>query len=612
MSAAPVGTTPLRGSRHAMPGGLVEDSTSRRFEELDTRLLGEVLAYLSDFPRLAAVSRRWAEFVRSDTLYAQILAGHCDADGSRWPCQSARSAESGSERHRWELAYGHVAWRDSELAHVVDFATAGISNLANDEGALSQIYYTYPRVGLQFKRKFAVYGIQACTNLERIALKKGAHLHCPPCVQDAAYLFTGQARNRIIKLDFTSTMPSVACECIRCSEASETDSLQRAVTSVVVWTEQAVELFCWQPTGCLSQEERRAKYHLQPVQRGTTLDTSEVLSHSAILIMHINEDNLISILHSDSNSGRGGKLSVFQFDGSEGRYLFTTDVPGPVRSADGSEKGEWKSRERFEFKGSRKLGALIDDDGLVHVFHFDTRTWKTLRATWWMRWQRVPGHEEYGHGPKPKYLRAAGNTVAVWNCGEQRPLYFEVWRVRPHPSVSGPEQPLVASRILCECYRTISSVHVDETRCFVHISRENKDVVVDVWDISKGCFISRVHALNNAWSGEKENVKTYLSRLFWSSPDSVIYYELNTNQALSRNVLSFRQLSALPRQAYLDTCRELRGGASARWEMHRIVTPQRFLRLVPADAIAAISEAHAQLPPWCETYFGTDSDGEIE
>eukprot|EP01065_Artemidia_motanka_P028639 TRINITY_DN3412_c0_g1_i1.p1 TRINITY_DN3412_c0_g1~~TRINITY_DN3412_c0_g1_i1.p1 ORF type:complete len:683 (+),score=208.49 TRINITY_DN3412_c0_g1_i1:51-2051(+) len=585
--------------------------------DLDVRTFCAVAAFLHDFPRLALVCRRWTGFLRDDSVYRYVLTSLAEIDGRtcRRPVgpdpsairrpravqQAAAAARATvvapSFKHQWLMAYAHAAWRSDDSQLMVDFATSGVSNLSNDEGALSQIYYTYPRVGLQFMRKFALFGISACTDLERVALKKGTHLGCDAIVEEAEHLVTGQARDRIVKLDFTTATASGLCQCTDCSRQAATGGDAGAATSVVVWTASGIELFTCEVNTRLTVRERRMKYSLQPAQSVCMLGTAGVLRHSDILMIHINEENVISILHSDSDT-HTGKVSVFRFAGGAGQFLFSTDVPGPVRSSSGSEKGEWKSRERFEFKGSTRLGALIDDNGTVHVFHFDTRSWSSITARWWDLWREgAAGDAEDTEcpAPKPKYLRAAGNCVVFWNDASKPsagrtgpPLYFEVWRVRPcGPSAHYEDDPpaavaahdtdgrLWATRILCECYSSITSVHVDETRCFVHASRDNKDVIVDVWDIHVGQFVSRIYAVKNSWSLEKDQVKTYLSRLFWSSADSVIYYELNTNQMLSRNVLSFRQLSCVRKEEYWEECRRLKGSSELRQETHRIVTPHR-------------------------------------
>eukprot|EP00755_Sulcionema_specki_P036728 Sspe_Gene.22485::Locus_8571_Transcript_1_2_Confidence_0.667_Length_1202::g.22485::m.22485 len=366
-------------------GGEVEHKDKIKLHDLDLQIFCEIMSYLTNFPYLAIVSRQWSNILSSDTVYMNIMTSLQDASLGRTPFGGG-SRRCRSHKELWEMTYGHYAWRNNvQNRLMVDFATSGVSNLSNDEGALSQIYYTFPRVGLQFKRKFALFSIACCTDLERIALKKGTHLGKEPCQEEAEYLVTGEASDKIMKLDFTTITVDTKGNVVNvgCAPGDSTHDAPgcSTVTNVVVWTSSAVELFSCRAEPHLTVFERRVKYSMVPVQRTGVLQTEDQFQHSEILIIHINEANIVSIL--SCGDDHEGQISVFNFH--EGRFLFSTVVPGPIvgTSPATGKRSEWKSRERFEFKGSTQVGAIIDEEGHVHVFHFNTQTWCSIKPSLW-------------------------------------------------------------------------------------------------------------------------------------------------------------------------------------------------------------------------------------
>ena len=537
----------------------------------------EVLAYYGVFPRLRDVCRRWRLLVCSEECYMHVVRGL----GSPTPVPARGERTGGSRvapaaapwRAAWERTFHHVQWRKRPDTFMVDFPVSVIGSLANDEATLSQIYYTYPRVGLQFRRKFSLFGVQACEDLHRIALKKGVHLRSEPLLEEAEYLCTGRADGRIIKLDFASA--------------------ENGDTEVVVWTDVAIELFTYPGslTGAaprfnqsLNQQERRAAYALNPLVShahlalGPDSDAGGDAQHSLsqVLVLHINEKGIVSILMAS------GVILQYSFRTGQ-RVHPPAVVPGPINNATSSSSSAaaaslppgwlppaapvggrlgWKSRERFEFKGSAAIGAVIDDRGAVHILHTSTRSWLTVEPLHMARHAASGGR---GPAPRPRYVRTAGCYVVFWNgapsgCGGSGPagataaaageaaaagppFYVEAWKCTEVRGV------LRGTRVMCECYSASSSVHVDDSRVYVSASVDRRDVFIDVWSLSTGTFVSRIHAVNNSWSLEKAHLRTHLSKLFYSSPDAVIYYELNTNQDGS-DTLCIRQLSSVPRQAY--------------------------------------------------------------
>eukprot|EP01059_Diplonema_ambulator_P010755 TRINITY_DN20791_c0_g1_i1.p1 TRINITY_DN20791_c0_g1~~TRINITY_DN20791_c0_g1_i1.p1 ORF type:complete len:562 (+),score=31.81 TRINITY_DN20791_c0_g1_i1:15-1700(+) len=536
--------------------GPYEGPSRAKAYEFNVDIFCEIVAFIYNFPALGAVCRRWHTMLDDDTIYLKVV--------SRLSAARGVTAEKGNYltwRDYWLNKYFHLAWRPVGGNLMVDFINSVIDNLSNEEGTLSQIYYTYPRVGLQFKQKFALFEINSCRSLARIALKKGTHLREEPCTEKAAFLTTGLATDRIVKLDFVTAK-------------------SQQVTKIVVWTTTTVELFNYvrsRDRG-LTVAETKLKYQLCPLQsdRRLPLSTHET---QQILVIHINEQCVVSLLSYSSYAS----VSCYSFD--TGQLLYTSRVPGVVRAGIG---GEWKSRERFEFKGSSQIGALVDDAGVVQVFHHGAKKWCSVRSKYWELWKVNHGGpmndtEETGpgakNGPRPKYVRTTGCHVVVWNSGtldpdtQTPPYYVEIWKC----SLDAATPSLQTHRVLAECYTTISSVHIDEYRCYVNIILENKDVLIDVWDLSMGAFVCRVHAVNNSWSLEKDQVRTHLSKIFWSSDDCLIYYELNTKSD-NTNALSFRQLSCVPQGEYWETCRTLKGNDHLKKETHQVLSTTRPLQ----------------------------------
>eukprot|EP01063_Lacrimia_lanifica_P014093 TRINITY_DN20760_c0_g1_i1.p1 TRINITY_DN20760_c0_g1~~TRINITY_DN20760_c0_g1_i1.p1 ORF type:complete len:572 (+),score=119.96 TRINITY_DN20760_c0_g1_i1:74-1789(+) len=551
-----------------MPGGAgVSRHPPAALLGVGVHVFHAIVTCLVDFPRLACVSRAWRDALATVDVYVFAL----QQMHALWRPEGAAALSAAGWRECWRQRVLHGAWRPSKATMMVDFVSSVIDNLTNEEGTASQIYYTFPRVGLQFKRRFTLYGLAPVRNLTRVALKKGVHIRTPPCAEDAEFVATGQVQGRIVKLDFTTT--------------SAEDGTRE--TDVVVWTSDGVELFTFPESGAgdatagLTQAERKVMYSLCP-----RTSTRELLLEGHrlcdFLVLHINDTKVITAL-SCGATVLTAALSFYDF--STGARKGTTVVPGPIRaelSATSSDKGEWKSRERFDFKGSVDIGAVIDDDGIVQVYHFALGAWCCVVAELWLSWRGgARAADGRRTGPKPKYVRTAGNYVAIWNgTTNDPPYYVEVWQIVCEGRQLRPRQ------VLCECYSSISSVHIDETRCYVNATMDCKDVMVDTWDLVLGRFVSRVHSVHNAWSLEKQFTRTHLSKLFWSCEDCAIYYELNTCHN-SGSVLSFRQLTCVEQDAYWTACKTLKGDDLLKRETYPIITtyrPQRALQLVWSDA----------------------------
>jgi len=120
----------------------------------------EILFYLPSLTQYGAVCRRWYQATHEEGLF-RLLAS---------PSPLTPRADITLCQQYMTHSF-HSAWRPSTQQLVVDFTNASITSLTMDEGNVSQIYYTYPCMVLQSTRKFSVYHLHVCRDLERIALK---------------------------------------------------------------------------------------------------------------------------------------------------------------------------------------------------------------------------------------------------------------------------------------------------------------------------------------------------------------------------------------------------------------------------------------------------------
>ena len=496
----------------------------------------DIWSFISAIPRLALVCKRWKEMTEDEHVW-QLISGNIG---------SIDFSGCANMREFWESNYCHKKWRPSNDNLMVDFESSRIPNLENDEGAISQMYYTYPRVGLQFKTRFTLYCIETCDNLTRIALKKGCHLGMPPCTETAEYLATGLASDTIVKLDF---------------------SVDRSFhTNVVVWTHSSIELFIIPPKTYrgLTVSERRFIYELKPLTRSRVISTQGELGFPGrkVLLIHINDEGNIGVLTTIESQSMG-MLHIFNFN--TGKLLHEVAVNSNISPDSSVPTGEWKSRERSDFKGSSEIAALIDDAGVVQVYHYEAKQWCTCPAKYY--------NSDNGNGPRPKLLRTSGSLIIFWNSGSQNsqpPYYVEVHKIN-YRKDSYTE--LSSTRVLCECYSTINSAYIDNFRCYVSAVLPNNDMFVDVWD-TKGGFVSRTHSVNNAWSPEKKTSRIYMSKVFWSYNGGVMYFELASSS--SRDIkMAFRQVLCVPKIEYWQTCSDLKGDAGVKKETHQVTTSTR-------------------------------------
>ncbi|KAJ9473101.1 hypothetical protein DIPPA_33246 [Diplonema papillatum] len=537
-------------------GGSSDDEASPKADWLSQHLelFYDILAFLADFAHLASVSRSWRKVLSDDTTYHRLV------QKMNVRTRLDLTAEYASWHEYWDQSCRHASWRPSPVTRPVDFGLATIG--IEIEGVLSQIYYTYPRFGLQFNRKFSLYAVDAVRDLTRIALKKGVHINKLPYVPPATFLAIGKVADDLVKLDFvTSADPATATE----------------TTRIVAWTVSGVELF--QHHRLLrgeqfTSEEAQMKYSLCPLKARLMLQLESV-AHDDVLIIHVNDKNVVAVLSCP------GIVSYYDFDTGEFRHA--TTVPGPIQTT--PDRGEWRSRERFEFKGSSSIGAIIDDDGIVHVYSFVAKQWLTIAGKYWPLRGELLGPT----GPRPGYLRTAGDYVVFWNAPPHPspPVVIEVYRIVVE-TVDG-EYVLRKKQILCELYTSISSVHIDSHRCYVNVALQSKDVIIDVWDLYRARFVSRVYAINNEWSKEKENdLDTHLCRLFWSTHDTVVYYELNS-RGRKGNSICLRQVSCLPLQQYESVCRSLVGKMNVNFEPYPVVSSRRLTVKLGKERSAASS-----------------------
>ena len=571
--------------------------SSAGLNALDDELLCHIFSNIENFPALSAVSKSWQSLCGSEQCFRSIVL-RLEHSTARRGTTALQSYGVSTWKALWQAKHFHMRWRKSGSRLMVDFPAGVINSLTNDESALSQIYYTYPRVGLQFKRKFALYAVETCHDLFRIALKKGVHLRSEPMLEDAEFLCSGYVDDAIIKLDFTTSTESTKQHEFSAQTAEDVrikaQQKLAEVTNIVVWTARGVDLITFERQAAfqgMTTEERKQIYAMTPLRSKGRL---RLVGHSVadILVIHINANNVISLLCKD------GRIHFYDFTSAS--HMFSVTVPGRLIAA-GSENIKWKSREKFDFKGSPHIGTVIDSLGLVHVLVFATRKWHTIRARFLEKYvAESSGSDTFMldseesvpppvRAPKPRFVRAAGHCVVFWNGlasasslpvppsdvpwsadvensisslgagvlgGGPPPYYVEAWRCSN--SAGGGFKP---RKMICECYSSSSSVHIDEARMYVSASIERRDVFVDIWSLATGTFISRVHAVNNSWSLEKENMRTHLSKLFWSTNGTLLYYELNTRRDNS-NSLCFRQLCSVPSDEYW-VCGE-RGKRNAR------------------------------------------------
>eukprot|EP01060_Flectonema_neradi_P022071 TRINITY_DN3028_c0_g1_i2.p1 TRINITY_DN3028_c0_g1~~TRINITY_DN3028_c0_g1_i2.p1 ORF type:complete len:561 (+),score=51.47 TRINITY_DN3028_c0_g1_i2:141-1685(+) len=460
-----------------------------------------------------------------------------------------------SMREYWEANFLHKHWRASRGDNLmVDFESSRIPNLMKDDEQSSQMYYTFPRVGLQFKTKFTLYSINMCNNLSRIAFKKGSHLDTLPCTETAEYLVTGIAKDTIVKLDF-----SVDSE---------------GYTNVVVWTVSAIELFVIPPDSSkgLSVTERERRDALNPLTRTKILSRQgELGPDRKILLIHINDEGNIGILSTKTSTGCG-MLHTFNF--KTGLLVDETVVPSPIQSDPSVATGEWKSRERCDFKGSNEVAALIDDSGVVQAYHHEAKQWCPCHAKYF--------NPDNQSGPRPKLLRVSGSYVLFWNNSGssgndpqgdsqlQLPYYVEVHQITYNKNDLGGS--LSSKRVLCECYSSISSAYVDGHRCYISAVLPSNDMFIDVWDHS-GNFVSRIHSVNNRWSPQKKYSRIYISKVFWTYNGGLMYVELASD---SQNIkMAFRQVLCVPKEEYWQVCSDLKNGQQIRKETHQVIAPTR-------------------------------------
>eukprot|EP00760_Papus_ankaliazontas_P034487 PhM_4_TR7221/c0_g1_i1/m.79078 len=516
-------------------------------QDFPRTLLFEIFAYLpTPFVTTTPVCRSWyraAHDTSFPSMYLTPTELACAEERSRTTSVPLQVQCHRSECHQPWMSSGvsnqhqhstHTSTSTSTSHMVVDFVNSVITNLGNDEGTLSQIYYTHPCIVLQSRRKFSVFLLSCCHDPERIVFKKGSHIRCAPVAEECTFVVSARANDRLIKLDFMATRGNT-------------------LLRTVGWTESGIELFDLDMTvseSNLTANERREKYRMRPLgsHRALHIPPEAGFSCHDMLILHLNEAGVISILTNVDT----GKVHFFDYE--SGAYVGCTAVPGPVSperratastttANGGGSLGEWKSRERFEFRGSNAIGGIIDDRGVVHIFNRASSRWTTL----------APNAE---HAFAPRYLRVHSDTLVYWcDRPEAAASYIDVWSVPPSRTASA------RKRISRTYASAIVSVHLDRHRLFVQVLKDpspHTDTFIDIWALlPEPRPLVRCHNRLALWSPRTDTRRTVLSRLFWSDWDTLLYYELNHDPHEVRYVMSIRQISCVDRDAYMSLVRGL-------------------------------------------------------